>query len=141
MQIKNHAAYVHRALLTAREALVGMRVRLENEIRGFLKTFGIMFGKRVGGFKRRADEILARELAVAPELLPIFEVLVRARRDILARIAALDSRIRAIAKRHATVRLLMTAPGVGRSRRRRSFRPSMKPLGSSAPQVRALISD
>lgn len=37
----------------------------------------------------------------------------QARRDILARIAALDSRIRAIAKRHATLRLLMTAPGVG----------------------------
>lgn len=37
----------------------------------------------------------------------------RARRDILARIAALDGRIRAIAKRHATVRLLLTAPGVG----------------------------
>lgn len=37
----------------------------------------------------------------------------QARRDILARIAALDSRIRAVARRHATVRLLMTAPGVG----------------------------
>lgn len=37
----------------------------------------------------------------------------QARSDILARIAALDIRIRAIAKCHATVRLLMTAPGVG----------------------------
>lgn len=33
-QIKSHDAYVNRAMLTAREALVGMRVRLENEIRG-----------------------------------------------------------------------------------------------------------
>ncbi|MBI1220937.1 MAG: IS110 family transposase [Rhodobacteraceae bacterium] len=113
VQIKSHAAYVNRALLTAREALVGMRVRLENEIRGLLKTFGIMFGKRVGGFRRRAEDIIARELAVAPELLPIFEALMQARHDILARIAALDSRTRAIAKRHAIVRLLMTAPGVG----------------------------
>lgn len=113
VQIKSHDAYVNRAMLTAREALVGMRVRLENEIRGLLKTFGIMFGKRVGGFKRRAEEIIGRELAVAPDLVPIFETLVQARRDILARIAALDSRIRAIAKRTETVRLLMTAPGVG----------------------------
>jgi transposase len=113
VQIKSHDAYVNRAMLTAREALVGMRVRLENEIRGLLKTFGIMFGKRVGGFKRRAEEIIQRELAVAPELVPIFEALMQARRDILARIAELDSRIRAIARRHATVRLLMTAPGVG----------------------------
>lgn len=113
VRIKSHAAYVNRAMLTAREALVGMRVRLENEIRGLLKTFGVMFGKRVGGFKRRAEEIIERELAVAPELVPIFEALIQARRDVLARIAALDSRIRAIARQHATVRLLMTAPGVG----------------------------
>jgi hypothetical protein len=72
-----------------------------------------MFGKRVGGFKRRAEEIISKELAVAPELVPVFEALIKARRDILTRIAALDSRIRAIAKRHTTVRLLMTAPGIG----------------------------
>jgi transposase len=113
VQIKSHEAYANRAMLTARETLVGMRVKLENEIRGLLKTFGVMFGKRVGGFKRRAEEIISKELAIAPDLVPIFEALLHARRDILARIAALDSRIRAIAKRHATVRLLMTAPGVG----------------------------
>ncbi len=90
-----------------------MRVRLENETRGLLKTFGIMFGKRVGGFGRRAEEIIRGELAVAPELVPVFEVLIQARCDILARIAALDRRIRAIARHHATVRLLMTVPGVG----------------------------
>ena len=113
VQIKSHAAYVNRALLTARETLVGMRVRLENEIRGLLKTFGVMFGKRVGGFSRRAEEIVRGELAMAPELIPIFDALIKARHDILAHIAALDVRIRAIAKQHATVRLLMTAPGVG----------------------------
>jgi transposase len=113
VQIKSHDAYVNRVMLTAREAPVGMRVRLENEVRGLLKTFGVMFGKRVGGFKRRADEIIAKELLVAPELVPIFKTLIQARRDILSRIATLDKRIRAIAKRHATVRLLMTAPGVG----------------------------
>ena len=113
VQIKSHEAYANRAMLTARETLVGMRVKLENEIRGLLKTFGVMFGKRVGGFKRRAEEIISKELAIAPDLVPIFEALLHARRDILARIAALDSRIRAIAKRHATVRLLMIAPGVG----------------------------
>lgn len=113
VQIKSHDAYVTRALLTSRDTLVSMRVRLENEVRGLLKTFGVMFGKRVGGFKRRAEEIIARDLAVSPELVPIFEALMRARRDILARIADLDRRIRVIARRHQTVRLLMTAPGVG----------------------------
>ncbi len=73
----------------------------------------VMFGKRVGGFKRRAEEIIARDLAVSPELVPVFEALMRARRDVLARIADLDRRIRVIARSHQTVRLLMTTPGVG----------------------------
>ncbi len=103
----------HPALLTARDALVGMRVRLENEVRGLLKTFGVMFGKRVGGFKRRAEEIISGEPSVAPELVPIFEALIKARRDILARIKALDSQIRTVVRRHKPVQLLMTAPGVG----------------------------
>lgn len=67
-------------------------------------------GRRV---QRRTEEIIERELSVDPELVPIFEALIQARRDVLARIAVLDSRIREIAGRHASVRLLMTAPGVG----------------------------
>ena len=68
--------------------------------------------KRVGGFKRRAEEILEKELVVAPELVPIFEALMQARRDILARVAVLDGQVRAKPARHPTVRVLMTVPGV-----------------------------
>ena len=113
VRIKSQGAYVVRSLLTARDALVGIRVRLENEIRGLLKTFGILFGKRVGGFARRAEEIIRGELAVAPELRPIFEALVAARRGILKRIRDLDRKVRTTARRSRTVRLFMTAPGVG----------------------------
>ena len=113
VQIKRHDACVNRALVTARDALVGMPVRLENEIRGVLKTFGVLFGKRVGGFKKRAEGIIAGDLAIAPELFAIFEALIQARHSILERIAALDGHIRKIVKRHKAVQLLMTAPGVG----------------------------
>jgi transposase len=113
VRIKSHGAYVIRALLTARDALVGIRVRLENEIRGLLKTFGVMFGKRVGGFMRRAEEIIAEELAIAPELRPVFEGLVAARRAILDRIRMLDAQLRAAARKSRIVRLFMTAPGIG----------------------------
>jgi len=106
-------AYTMCALLTARNALVGMRVRLENEIRSLLKTFGIMFGKRVGGFLRRAEEVIAEDLKVAPELRPIFETLVSARHAILDRIRRLDAQISATARRDRTVKLFMAAPGVG----------------------------
>lgn len=113
VRIKSHGAYVVRALLTARDALVSIRVRLENEVRVLLKTFGILFGKRVGGFLRRAEEIIAGELAVAPELRPIFEALVAARHAIVDRIRTLDAQVRAVARQSEAVRLFMTAPGVG----------------------------
>ena len=113
VRIKSHGAYVARALLSARAALVGIRVRLENEMRGLLKTFGVLFGKCVGGFARRAEEIIREELSITPELRPIFEALVAARRAILERVRALDARLRAAARRSRVVRLFMTAPGVG----------------------------
>jgi transposase len=74
-----------------------------------LKTFGVLFGKRVGGFMRRAEEIIAGELAAATELRPIFEALAAARGAILQRIRALDVE----ARRGAAARLFMSAPGVG----------------------------
>jgi len=113
VRVKSHEAYVVRALLAARHILVGIRGRIENEIRGLLKTFGVMFGKKVGGFARRADEIIAEELSVSPELRTVIETLVDARRAILDRIRVLDRRVYALAKENRTARLFMTAPGVG----------------------------
>ena len=113
MPVSRSAAYVVRALLTARDTLVGVRVRLENEVRGLLKTFGVMFGKRVGGFLRRAEEVIAGELDVAPHLRPVFEALVAARQAILARIRDLEVQIRAAARRSRPAQLFMTTPSVG----------------------------
>jgi transposase len=113
VRIKSHEAYLVRTLLTARHTLVGIRGRIENEIRGLLKTFGVMFGKKVGGFAHRADEIVAEELSVSPELKTVIETLVDARRAILDRIKVLDRRIHALAKESRTARLFMTAPGIG----------------------------
>lgn len=113
VRIKSRGAYIVRALLAARHTLVGIRGRIENEIRGLLKTFGVMFGKKVGGFARRADEIIAEELSVSPELKIVIETLVAARRAILERIKVLDRRVHALARQSRTARLFMTAPGVG----------------------------
>jgi transposase len=113
VRIKSHEAYVVRALLAARHTLVGIRGRIENEIRGLLKTFGIMFGKKVGGFARRADEIVAEELSVSPELRIVIETLMAARHAIVERIRILDRTVYASAKASRTARLFMSAPGVG----------------------------
>jgi len=113
VHIKSHGAYIVRALLSARDVLVGIRGKIENEIRGLLKTFGVMFGKKVGGFARRAEEIVSGELTAAPEIGRIVEALIEARRSIIERIKALDAHVRAAAKHNAMARLFMTAPGVG----------------------------
>jgi len=113
VRIKSHGASVIRALLTARDAPVGIRVRLENAIRGLLRTFGVLFDRRVGGVMRRAEGIIAEELAIAPELRPVFDAPVAARRAILERIRMLDARLRAVARKSRVVRLFMTAPGSG----------------------------
>lgn len=111
--IKSPDSHTIRALLAARKQLVGMRCRLENEIRGTLRTFGIRFGKRVGGFTRRAEAILAEDLAALPAIGFTVDALLRSRAAPLEQIRAFDSRLRALARRHVICRQLMTVPGVG----------------------------
>ncbi len=113
VRIKSRDSYQIRSLLVARETLVRIRVKIENEIRGLLRTFGVLFGKRVGGFEGRADEIIAGELDVSPEMRLIAGALMKARSSVLDQIRLLDKRLMAIAKTTPTARLFMTAPGVG----------------------------
>jgi len=59
--------------------LVRIRVKIENELRGLLRTFGVLFGKRVGGFTGRAREIISDELDASPEMRILAETLMKAR--------------------------------------------------------------
>jgi transposase len=113
VRIKTRASYQLRSLLSAREVPVRIRVKLENQIRGLLRTFGVLFGRNVGGFTRRANEIVSGELEASPELRLIVDTLLQARTAILERIKVLDQRVMAAARHHPTARLFMTAPGVG----------------------------
>ena len=112
VHIKSRDSYQVRSLLVAREMLVRIRAKIDNEIRGLLRTFGVIFGKRVGGFTGRADKIIAGELEASPEMRIIAETLMKARASILNQIKVLDRRLIAISKAAPVVRLFMTAPGV-----------------------------
>ena len=100
-------------MLAAREVLVRTRVKLENEIRGLLRTFGLLFGKAGGGLALRAEEIVAAELDASAPMRVIVETLMQARMAILDRMKVLDRQVLMIAKKNPAVRLFMTAPGVG----------------------------
>jgi transposase len=111
--IKSRCGYELRSLLAAREVLVRSRVKIENEIRGLLRTFGVLFGKSVGGFSRRVDEIINGELDASPVIRDVIIALAKARAALLDRIKDLDRRVLAAAKAHSTARLFMSAPGIG----------------------------
>jgi transposase len=113
VEIKTRASYEVRSLLTARDALVHIRVKLENEIRGLLRTFGVLFGRAVGGFKKRADELVAGERGASPTIRCLIQALLQARAAVLDQIKVLDRQLTATAKIHPVARLFMTASGVG----------------------------
>lgn len=113
VHVKSATSHEARALLATRSQFVQIRCDLENQIRGVLRTFGIVFGKRVGGFAKRAEEIVSGELDASPTFRTVVEALMKARADILAQIRALDAKVRSTARGNATVRHLMTVPGVG----------------------------
>ena len=89
------------------------RVQIENEIRGLLRTFGVLFGKAAGGFARRADQIVAGELDASPMMRTVIGSLARARAAMLDRIKELDRQVLTAARANTTARLFMSVPGVG----------------------------
>ena len=106
-------SYEHGSLLAAREVLVRSRVQIENEIRGLLRTFGILFGKAAGGFARRADQIVAGELDASPMMRTVIGSLARVRAVMLDRIKELDRQVLTAARANTTARLFMSVPGIG----------------------------
>ena len=53
VQVKSMTSHERKALLIARHQLVDMRVRIDNQLRGILKTFGLVVDRR--GNHRTAD--------------------------------------------------------------------------------------
>jgi transposase len=113
VRIKSRVSYELRSLLAAREVLVRSRVKIENETRGLLRTFGVLIGKAAGGFANRTAQIVADELDASPMMRTIISSLAKARAALLERIKDLDRQVLAAARVDPTVRLFMSVPGVG----------------------------
>jgi transposase len=72
VHVKSLDAHRARALLGARQQLVGMVTRLSNHIRGVLKTFGMLPGSVRGrSFAERVELLVAERLDVAPIVRPM----------------------------------------------------------------------
>jgi len=110
VQVRSLASHEMRLLLTARSQFVSMRTAISNQIRGILKTFGVV----LGAGKRRKFESGVE--AADPGLCGVkatVEALLQTWKHLTEQIRLLDRRIETEARQDPVCRLLMTAPGVG----------------------------
>jgi transposase len=110
VQVKSLASHERKALLIVRHQLVDMRIRIDNQLRGILKTFGLVIGKcSRGQIGQRAQKLSEGR----PGVDSIVASMVAVRDSLLEQIAACDRTIRRLAKKDAAAWRLMTVPGVG----------------------------
>jgi transposase len=110
VRVKSLASHEQKALLIARHQLVNMRVRIDNQLRGILKTFGLVIGQcGRGQLGQRARELSKGH----PGVDCVVASMVAVRDSPLEQITVCDRTVRKLAKKDDTARRLMTAPGVG----------------------------
>ena len=110
VQVKSLVSHERKALLIARHQLVDMRVRIDNQLRGILKTFGLVIGKcSRGQLRQRAQELSEGR----PGIESIVASMAAVRDSLLEQVTVCDRAIRRLAKRDEAARRLMTVPGVG----------------------------
>ena len=108
--VKSLTSHERKALLIARHQLVEMHVRIDNQLRGILKTFGLIIGKSGHGqIGQRAHELAEGH----PGINCVVASMVALRDSLLKQIAVFDRAIRRLVKTDNTVHRLMTVPSVG----------------------------
>ena len=110
VRVKSWAAMQVRTLVGGRAQLIGISSDLSNQIRGVMRTFGLVVpagGGRI--FEANVRALLEGQAALAGSILPLLE----AWRAVRAQATVLDRQLVAAARQSPACRLLMTVPGVG----------------------------
>ena len=99
-----------RSMLLSRQQLLRSRRSIENQIRGALKTLGVMTGPTKGrGFMPRVVELRADTEWLGPVLDP----LIAAHASIEKQLKVVSANVLNAAREDADVRRMMTVPGIG----------------------------
>jgi transposase len=110
VRVKAFDAMLTRTLVGIRNQIVGISIQLSNQIRGVMKTFGLIVPKGKGRvFDGNVRELLDGNDDLARIILPLLE----AWRDIRKHAASLDRHLLATARQSKAAQLLMTIPGIG----------------------------
>jgi transposase len=102
-----------RGLETARDLLVRQHTQLMNSVRGLLAEFGIVAAQGRRGFAVLCTRIEAGDPAIHPVLLPALHTMLEQWYGAGRAITELEARLVTRAKADATMRRLMTVPGIG----------------------------
>ena len=99
-----------RTLVAARRQLLKMVLQMANQIRGLMKTFGLVVPKGMGRiFDHHVRSLLASHAELERIILPLLE----AWRDMRAQTAKLSRQVVVMARESTQCRLLTSIPGVG----------------------------
>lgn len=99
-----------RALVTARTKLIRIMTELSNQIRGLVKTFGLVVSKGSGlGFETNVRNPSGSNAGLEQIILPLLE----AWRSVRGRAAQLDRKLVAMARQSDACQVLTSIPGVG----------------------------
>ena len=110
VRVKGYESMLSRTLIAARTRLVRMTTELSNQIRGLMKTFGLLVPSGKGGkFDEHVRRLLMGEEALARVILPVLE----AWQGLRLRAAELGRQLVANARQSDACHLLMSIPGVG----------------------------
>ncbi len=110
VRVKGYDSMLIRTLVAARTRLVRITTELSNQIRGLMKTFGLVVRRGKGGtFEAEVRRLLAGQEDLAHIILPVLETW----RSVRARAAELGRQLLASARQSEPCQRLMTIPGVG----------------------------
>jgi transposase len=74
VRVKGRSAMLAKALLGARSQLLSMSLALENQIRGILKTFGLIVPKGGGGlFEKNVRTLITDDAEIAAVIMPLLQ--------------------------------------------------------------------
>ena len=110
VRVKGFDSMLTRTLVAARTRLVRITTELSNQIRGLMKTFGLVVPAGKGSkFEQHVRALLVDQKDLAAIVLPVLE----AWRSMRLRAAELGRQLIADARKSAACQLLMSIPGVG----------------------------
>tara|TARA_R110000868_G_scaffold104563_1_gene288007 strand:+ start:634 stop:1464 length:831 start_codon:yes stop_codon:yes gene_type:complete len=110
VRVKGFDSMLTRTLVAARGQLRKTIGQLSNQIRGLMKTFGLIVPKGAGRvFEDHVRRLLAGDAALARIMLPLLE----GWRSLRSRAAELDRQLITSARMNEASALLMSIPGVG----------------------------